>query len=169
MHVLLSCHYGALLGMTMEGCSICAKEEPQAIKQTSRVILGLLQNVPCKNNITAPRSVRSFASTLRRMSSKSLKHRTLEEGAGKGEFAFTECKNQFRNLAQNCSICAKEESQAIEQTSKVYLACCEVGLAATRRNLPGYVSDTLLPHYASPSLWGGVRARKRSDGGGDIQ
>ena len=56
---------------------------------------------------TTPRSVRSFAS-----GSKSLKHRTREEGAGKGEFAFTECINQFLSLAQNCSICAKEEPQA---------------------------------------------------------
>ena len=59
--------------------------------------------------------VRSSASTLRRAGSKSLKHRTREEGAGKGEFAFTECSNSYRSLAQNCSICAKEEPQAIKE------------------------------------------------------
>ena len=62
--------------------------------------------------VTAPRSVRSPASTLRRISSKSLKHRTREEGAGKGEFAFTECRNFYFVLAQNRGFCAKEEPQA---------------------------------------------------------
>ena len=122
--------------------------------------------------------VRSPASTLRKICSKSLKHRTREEGAGKGEFAFTECRNFYLVLAQNRGFCAKEEPQAIEQTSRVYSAFCEVSLAATRRaarhdmggerwcaapsgrachfdrseaerrNLPGYVSDTLIPQYS---------------------
>ena len=61
---------------------------------------------------TAPRSVRSPASTLRRIGSKSPKHRTREEGAGKGEFAFTECRNFYYSLAQNRGFCAKEEPQA---------------------------------------------------------
>ena len=62
---------------------------------------------------TTPRSVRRvYPSTLRRACSKSLKRRTREEGAGKGEFAFTECRNFHHSLAQNCSICAKEEPQA---------------------------------------------------------
>ena len=78
-------------------------------------------------------AVRSPASTLRRTGSKSLKHRTREEGAGKGEFAFTECRNFYYSLAQNRGFCAKEEPQAIEQTSRVYSAFCEVSLAATRR------------------------------------
>ena len=113
-------------------------------------------------------AVRSPASTLRRTGSKSLKHRTREEGAGKGEFAFTECRNFYYSLAQNRGFCAKEEPQAIEQTSRVYSACCEVSLAATRRNLPGYVSDTIYPYYSLPFAWGGVRARERSDGEVDI-
>ena len=46
------------------------------------------------------------------MGSKSLKHRTLEEGEGKGDFAFTECTNLHRSLAQNRGFCAKEEPQA---------------------------------------------------------
>ena len=56
--------------------------------------------------------MRSPASTLRKAFSKSLKHRTLEEGAGKGEFAFTECRNLNLDLAQNRGFCAKEEPQA---------------------------------------------------------
>ncbi len=45
------------------------------------------------------------------MGSKSLKHRT-REGAGKGEFAFTECRNYHISLAQNRGFCAKKEPQA---------------------------------------------------------
>ena len=37
-----------------------------------------------------------------------------------------------------------------------------------RRNLHGYVSDTLLPHYASPSIWGGFCLKEQEDGEGDI-
>ena len=74
------------------------------------------RNLPCCASdtfITTPRSVRRvYPSTLRRIGSKSLKHRTREEGAGEGEFAFTECRNFYLILAQNCSICAKEEPQA---------------------------------------------------------
>ncbi len=92
-----------------------------------------LQTAPCKNNVTAPRSVRSPASTLRKICSKSLKHRTRVEGAGKGEFAFTECRNQFRNLAQNCSICAKEEPQAQKERKAKNLPSFKLRLAATTR------------------------------------
>ena len=95
--------------------------------------------------VTAPRSARSSASTFRKMSSKSLKHRTREEGAGKGEFAFTECRYFHLSLAQNRGFCAKEEPQAIKQTSQVYSACCGISLAATRRNLTGFFSDTIYP------------------------
>ena len=75
--------------------------------------------------------VRSPASTLRRRSRKSLKHRTREEGAGKGEFAFTECTNQFRNLAQNRGFCAKEEPQALKADKAGYT--CLVAKSALRR------------------------------------
>ena len=102
-----------------------------AKRKQGRLPPALLQNTPCKNNVTAPRSVRSPASTLRKTCSKSLKHRTREEGAGKGEFAFTECRNYCLILAQNRGFCAKEEPQAIRQAGRLYSACCEISLAAT--------------------------------------
>ncbi len=99
--------------------------------------------------------MRSPASTLRKIKANELEAAPQAIAACEGEFAFrAERRHQFRSLAQNCSICAKEEPQAIEQTSKVYLACCEVSLAATRRNLPGCASDTLCTTPRSVHLIG---------------
>ena len=89
---------------------------------------------------TAPRSVRSSASTLRRASSKSLKHRTREEGAGKGEFAFTECTNQFISLAQNRGFCAKEEPQALK-ANKPSCTRLAAKLALRRRRGDDYITS----------------------------
>ena len=108
---------------------ISTKASAQSAGATRRNLLGYFSDTI----ITAPRSVRSLASTLRKIGSKSLKRRTREEEAGKGEFAFTECRNFHFNLAQNCSICAKEEPQAIKRASRVHSACGEISLAATRR------------------------------------
>ncbi len=84
-----------------------------------------------------------------RAPSERLKQTNLSRAATKvtaceGEFAFrAERTNLHLSLAQNRGFCAKEEPQAIKQASRVYSACCEVSFAATRRNLPGYASDTL--------------------------
>ena len=81
---------------------------------------------------TTPRSVRSPASTLRKACSKSLKHRTRVEGAGKGEFAFTECRNFNHSLAQNRGFCAKEEPQA-QNANKAGYTCLVAKRALRRR------------------------------------
>ena len=61
---------------------------------------------------TTPRSVRSSASTLREKVSKSLKHRTRVRGGRARANLLSRSAGYFNHsLAQNCSICAKEEPQ----------------------------------------------------------
>ena len=75
--------------------------------------------------------MRSFASTLRKTGSKSLKRRTRKEGAGKGEFAFTECRTYHISLAQNRGFCANEEPQA--QKERKAKNICLPSIRALRR------------------------------------
>ena len=98
---------------------------------------------------TAPRSVRSSASTLRKTGSKSLKRRTCDRGGGQGRICFHGVQEIFTLFSCKTVVFARKRSRRRKkQTRQIYMPCCKTSLAATRR---------------------GVQARERSDGGGEAR
>ena len=79
----------------LPGYKVVISTEERRRRSQRRNLTGYVSDTLC----ATPRSVRSSASTLRKKCSKSPKQRTRAEGAGKGEFAFTERRYQFRSLA----------------------------------------------------------------------
>ena len=69
--------FGALLGMTGDRVGALAAPTGEYVISS---VAEKSPRLPFRYTFTAPRNVRSLASTLRKAGSKSLKHRTREEG-----------------------------------------------------------------------------------------
>ena len=72
------------------------------------------------------------ASTLRKASSKSLRLRTRVEGAGKGEFAFTECRNITTASRKTVAFARKRSRRCYRDGRQIHLPSSDRRLAATR-------------------------------------